>query len=378
MTVPAPPLPDIRTLVAACGMKRFSEAPWTGSNSTHRAETYFLGRYALAAAVEALLRRSGASPIALYVPDYICNEALERIRSLPANLHFYAIRENLTPDWEALEKEVVSNARPGALLVVDYFGFPNDSALAVNFCRRHELSLIRDSAHVLRSSDQMMDADFIVFSAHKLLPVGSCAVLVSTPELHDFLPVRRQQPRVRFDTLLWLAKRVTQKLMIASGVPWHRRWSENGQKSPPRPESEETAADLYSESLLSVEIEQAEAIAERRRQNYSALLGRLRDVPGIHPLIPSLAEGYCPYVLPLCAPDIGAEKLSLALLRRGVPALQWPELPPEVLQAPSGHETARLLFERIVLLPVHQSLRPHHIETIARSVKDAVERLRAA
>jgi hypothetical protein len=375
MTVPAPPLPDVRDLIAACVPRSFSDAPWTHGDATLGVATYRLGRYALAAAVQALIRRGGASRLVLFVPDYICNEALERIRSLPVELRFYAIDLKLAPDWAELERNVAASDRPTALILVDYFGFPNDWASALAFCRRHDIFLIDDAAHVLRPFGQAMHADVTVYSAHKLFPVGSCAVLVSKREVHDYLPPQRPS-RVRLETLRWMAARLTQKFMIFAGLSWHSRWKDDGGRLPPRPASKETAADGYSQSLLEVTVKQTKRVAELRRHNYSTLIEGLRDVPGVRPLFPVLGDADCPYVLPLRAAEIGAEKLSVALLHAGVPALRWPSLPPEVVQEREGHAAAKSLFDQVVLLPVHQSLLPDHIETMKRCVRDAVERLR--
>ena len=128
----------------------------------------------------------------------------------------------------------------------------------------------------------------------------------------------------------------------------------------------------HGQSLLAIESERAPAIGETRRRNYKALADSVKGLPGIALLFPSLPDDCDPYVLPLRV-ESGAERVSRALLRVGVPALQWPELPPEVL-GQSGHEMAKSLFTRALLLPVHQSLRPKQIEMMGRCLKETVER----
>jgi hypothetical protein len=375
MTIPAPPLPEIGSLLSACFPRTFREADWTLNRDTHRAVTYRLGRYALAAAVDAVMLAAGTLRLTLFVPDYICTEALERIRGLPVDVHFYAVDENLTPNWQELEKAIAGSERPAAFLLVHYFGFLNDSASASAFCHRHDIFLIEDAAHLLRPTDQNLAADALVFSAHKLFPVPSCAVLVLNRRLHGYLRPTGRSSFVRFETLRWLAKRLIQKVMVGTGLSWHGRWRDDGGRSDPRPTSEEVGADRYSRSLLSVTIMDADNAAKLRRRNYLDLLAQLPVGRGVRPIFAQLAAHDCPYVLPLCTSKTTAENLSVALIRRGVPALRWPELPPEVLQVPEAHATARSLFDQIVLLPVHQSLRPKDISMMARRVTEVVETL---
>lgn len=374
MTIPAPPLPDFADLLAAW-RGSFSELAWSRGDATRCASTYRLGRYALAAAVEAMRRRAGTSTITLFVPDYLCNEALERVRTLAVSVHFYPIDENLEPRWPAVELAAAATRGVSALLLVHYFGFPNDTARAADFCRRHGMALIEDAAHML-PRDGIGKGDAVVFSPHKLLPVGSCAVLLSSDGLSGHLAAKRRTGTAA-EMLRWLMTRIMQKAMIVAGVSWHRRWREDGGRVVPRPTGEGDAADSYSQSLLNVVIMHAEHVARLRRENYSRLIEGLSDVAGIQPLFSRLTDGDCPYVLPLLAPGIGAEKLSKALLRVGVPALRWPDLPPEVAGSSSGHEAAKSLFHSVVVLPVHQSLQPDQLDTIVRSVREAAGRLRS-
>ena len=370
MTVPAPPLPDFRTLFAACVPARFDESFWTGGDRDRHASTFRFGRYALSAAVEALVDRAGGAPFTLFVPDYICNEALEKIRTLKVRILFYPVDDNLVPRWDELETMTAGLKGKAALILVHYFGFPNDSNRAAALCERRGMSLIDDAAHMLQRPAAFAKGDAVVFSPHKLLPVGNCAVIVS----REPLP-KRSRSFIRLDTLRWIVTRVLQKFMIATGISWHRRWKNLVLQAPPRPAGESQNPDRYGESLLNVAIKDVERIAEQRKANYSRLLKGLQDLPAIRPLFSTPAG--CPYVLPLRVAHGGAHALSAALLQLGVPAFPWPDLPPEVKQASSGHETAKSLFASIVLLPVHQSLRTDHIDTLIRCVRESAARLRS-
>src|SRR5437773_1356385 len=116
----------------------------------------------------------------------MCNEALDRVRALPIDLKFYPINQDLSPSWNALERDVKTSIRPAALVLVHYFGVPNDIKTGIDFCRSQNMFLIEDSAHMLFPTESESDALF--FSPHKLLPVGSCGVAVCDAELYGYLP----------------------------------------------------------------------------------------------------------------------------------------------------------------------------------------------
>jgi hypothetical protein len=56
----------------------------------------------------------------------------------------------------------------------------------------------------------------------------------------------------------------------------------------------------------------------------------------------------------------------------GIPASQWPDLPPEALTAKEQHEVAIQTHEGLLLLPAHQSLAPYQVDVIGRRLQVAL------
>src|SRR5438093_3693029 len=139
--------------------------------------------------------------------------------------------------------------------------------------------LLEDAAH--RLSLTTSEGDAIVFSPRKLLPVGTCGVLVCSEELSAVLPpAGPTNPRV--EILQWLAKRVMQKALVPMRFPWHR-WRGEANGAAKRMMDDHTAAGRYSISLMELTLQRAEEIASQRRANYLALVKALQDVPGVRP-----------------------------------------------------------------------------------------------
>ena len=81
------------------------------------------------------------------VPDYLCNVVWHPLLQLGLQVKTYPVLDNLSPDWVALEK-IQQPRRPAwALLMVHYFGQPQNVDDFRRFCSRHHLKLIDDAAH---------------------------------------------------------------------------------------------------------------------------------------------------------------------------------------------------------------------------------------
>ncbi len=75
------------------------------------------GRTALYAILQDVNKEKGCQKILL--PDYLCNSITKTVQDYGMPYVFYHIQNNLYPDWEALEGELVPNC---AVLLINYFG----------------------------------------------------------------------------------------------------------------------------------------------------------------------------------------------------------------------------------------------------------------
>ena len=113
------------------------------------------------------------------------------------------------------------------------------------------------------------------------------------------------------------------------------------------------------------------SIYMRRRENYLYLLDAFSNFPEAIPLYPALEEETCPYAFPLLLAD--RSSVQERLLRIGVPAHPWPDLPSEVA-GNSDFPMANRYADQVMLLPVHQGLDANHLQRIV----EGYQRVRAA
>jgi len=145
----------------------------------------FLFGFARAALYEGLKIMGIKEGENVLVPSYVCNVVVAPMRRLNIKVKFYEIDSNLVPLWKSLEEIIDSKTR--AMLIVNYFGFPNDLATARDFCDKHGIYLIEDNAHSFLSSDNGKPlgsaGDISLFSFRKIVPIPNGAALVVNNQL---------------------------------------------------------------------------------------------------------------------------------------------------------------------------------------------------
>jgi perosamine synthetase len=111
------------------------------------ARHYARGRYALYEAYRlAGIGESGA----LFAPSYHCSTMLDPALRLKAEIDFYPLNADLSPQLEAISAKLRAQTRPiKALLATHYFGFPHEFAPLAALCELYGVTLIEDCSHTL-------------------------------------------------------------------------------------------------------------------------------------------------------------------------------------------------------------------------------------
>lgn len=373
MTLPAVPLPSIKSLLQAATAPISTGEPWKSNDRKGSVtQVYWRGSFALAAAVEAVRKATEEDQVTVWVPGYFCNEALEPLRDLPVTLRFYPVRADLTPCWSAMEQLRAGQAGAEVFVLVHYFGFPNAILQAKTFCDKNRMVLLEDAAHVLQPGGVIGNGDLTIYSPWKLLAVPSGGILVASQNWATHLVEISADQVGKTDTVRWLAKRLAQKLFVKLHIPWHilkrvRRQDSSPTNTDGMHHRTSGGCSPFDLKLLSVVGQNMEQVTEQRRYNYQQMLGWTEHLVEARPLFAHLPEGVCPYAFPLLV-EQGSADLVAKLQAQGIPASQWPDLPPEVLATPEVHKISIHTFERLLLLPVHQSLTSRQIDEVGQQL----------
>jgi dTDP-4-amino-4,6-dideoxygalactose transaminase len=277
------------------------------------------------------------------------------------------------------------------LCVPHYFGIPQPMGHIAEFCRRHGIPLLEDCAHALfgESDGRPIGSwgEFAIASLAKFLPLSEGGLYRghapqgSTP----LLPRRSVLDEVRSAVdILELAADHHQLGPLGRIV----RWSVGAKRrlrtsrvvaatqrggSPRYPSGFELGnvarGTRFNDLLLA--FFDYEAIARRRRDNYTFLAEAFKGMTGARPLFPDLPPTAVPYVFPLYVDR--ADDVHGYLRSVGVPVLRWNWLwqPMPRLEDDCGIAIAYQTMQ----LPCHQSLTSSDLSQVVAHLRDA---LRAA
>jgi len=372
------PLPEWRVLIKSIGPNSLDAKemakPWLLNDSDI---PYWFSRSAfsmLAIARWYEVCTNGKFP-SIWVPDYLCNEALQLLREAGYPLVFYPITGELIPDWEVCQAKAATS-KPDIFIMVHYFGRSSGGKQARQFCDEHECILVEDAAHVLIPHHEIgLSGEFIFYSPHKLLAVPDGALLIQRSNTKLLLKLSNNQPTEVMAQIMetmprespapwiWLFKRFLQKVLpdflwlkkdmaevnidsCSKGIPFKPRQSQFGRR------------------LLVAQLVYLNEYAHARQKN-DAIIKSFIESTQEKAVFPD--DDYAPYMTGIaCEAKEYAEQRFRLLKGKRAPVMKWPDLAPEVLAHPEKHSTALEMEKPLLFLPVHQSLQISAMKRMGR------------
>jgi perosamine synthetase len=320
------------------------------------------------AALWAALRSLSVGPAdRVLLPSYLCESVVSPVRAVGARPEFYSIGRDLQPDLAELEAAIRADTR--AIVLIHYLGFPGPVRQLQQLCEARGLALIEDCAHALfsRLGDRLLGSygAAAFFSPWKSLPLPDGGLLaMNRPDLRFSHPLAGPSGAT---TLRRLAYRALGTAEAAVG--WSPRSTllrrpglrrglhDRTSGAPVRPR----AGSPVARRLLAGA--HPRHVVARRREHYGRLLDAARQLSWARPVFDDLPEGVCPLGLPLVAED--RDRRRDELLTSGVNVRTYWEHLPDVVPTDRFPDAA-WLRDRILVLPVHQGLRPAQVDWLAR------------
>lgn len=380
------PLPQWRDLFSAAlnsaAPDEVLAAPWCRSGDA----AFWFSRSAWSLVMVARWRQKllGKQDVTFWLPDFFCNASLAPLRETGANLVFYPITDQLTPDLVACN--ALADHHPlDFFLLVHYFGQATPIEPIAAFCEEKGAWLIEDATHVLRPIPGVGEAgDCVLYSPHKHLPISDGAVLVVRPngpaklaEHGQAMGVLSEGTCAILDTpgysnlvaVIWLLKRTLQRLGLRSrqlNTPFR------AEIEPSVPVIPHPRMSAMARRLLTRLQDQLAAVAGLREQNAQDWHHVLSWADPASPVTPQMGVA-TPYLAGFsCTQEAGTETLFKRLQRASLPVTTWPDLPPEVMKSAGAHQAAIELRHNRLYLPVHQTLSKVQILACGKNLLDTV------
>lgn len=360
--------------------------------SDDRIYNFFWARNAIYHGLRALGIKAGEN---ILVPAFHCRSAIEPILACGSQIKFYDVNVDLSPNFADIQAKIDRKSR--GILVIHYFGFPQPIRRYQELCRRHQLFLMEDCAHVLtgRTLDGTWlgeTGDISVFSWRKFLPIrdGGQLIVNNTNakcnisfEKGDFV-FRLKAAKNTIDSLLDSSK-IWRFCSTVLGLPTSmiRNWrllnrvrAKTLKVNSYDSEFELAAVNLQMTALSKRILRHSDisTVVKRRRENYIRLSDAVRTMTGVAPLFPLLSEGICPWVFPLVVHEI--EDLLMILRAKGIPVTSWGGVIHQALPL-DKFPNARFLYENVLFLPIHQNLESEDLRTMVGILRETLnERVR--
>ena len=288
------------------------------------------GRFAIALALEAMgLGRRDK----VLIPAYHSTSMLEPLALTSSAPVFYRIRPDLSVDLEDAAARVDADTR--AMMVVHYFGFPQDMEAIGRFCDGKGLYLLEDCAHSffgsLNGRPLGSFGDYAIASPRKFFPIPDGGCLISNRHDIGAISLRGQSTLAAMKVAFNLVEQSTLygRLWGLSPLIGTALWIKNRIFDPSRrPPTDSSDIDDPSNIIGAdygapgnldprhVKIRMSPAsrliyrrvsksrIVARRRENYRTMLEGFSGVPGCHALIPNLPDHVVPHLFPLWVDDL--------------------------------------------------------------------------
>jgi hypothetical protein len=276
----------------------------------------------------------GLKPKAAWLPSYLCSALIEPFNKLGVAVRYYHAGPKITNSSTDWVRDVASG---DFVLVIHYFGFPNDT-LPTDEVNRRGGVIVEDASQALFVKQQYPGSSCIVYSPRKFFGVPDGGVL-ATSDLNVLDSVPLDPPPTDWCTSAYTMTQMRREFDLLGGenrwFPLFRRVEESFPLGPYR------SSDL-ARMLIEVGTDY-DSMKKARRENYSALLARLREFA----LFPELDDETVPQGFPVCVDASQRDEVLERLYAQGIyPPVHW-RLEGIV---PEGFRDSHLLSRRILTL----------------------------
>lgn len=294
--------------------------------------TYFA--YARTALKFGVLRIGLKKGDVILLPNYICDVFLHPIRNLGLRVFYYPVTDSFEPRWDVLE-QLVGNQRFQAIVMVHFFGQPQEIQRYKKLCDLHKMILIEDNAHGFggRSLGKILGTygDIGISSPRKILNIGSGGVLYVNGIEDTFSAKKLRKKSCSF----YFIRKIIGKYPIIK-KHLYRGFGLLPNFNDINHFKEDEVSDMAADSLSQKYIEfntdsKYLDLNSRVRRVRWRFWSRISRKIGLVPVYSDVNPESCPWAFPVYARTVNErEAFAKLCLNFGVIAFPWPSLPDEL------------------------------------------------
>ena len=286
-------------------------------------------------------------PQSIWMPSFLCDVLLKAVHNI--NVKFYEVDSHLQ-----VSREWLDTVQRGELVIlIDYFGFQFDPALAISIKERGGW-ILEDASQALHSSHVGNYSDFVLFSPRKFLGVPDGGILRCNINV-DFSDTQLKDPPSE-----WWLKSLNSTILrrefdlYGGESSWFSLFQENENNSPIGPYSMSSLSKILLEHSFDYS-----GMIERRIENYKVLNKYLNQFA----LFPNLPANVVPLGYPIHLKN--RDYVRKVLFDNNIyPPIHWPIRD----TVPQNFVGSHHLADMILTLICDQRYAPTHMERTAKIV----------
>ena len=332
-----------------------------------------------------LLGNNKSDKTEVLVPAYNCGSEVEAIIRCGFKPVYYHIDLFCQPCIKDIKKKI--NKRTLAVMVTHFNGFPQPIEEIRNLCLWHDVYVVEDCAHVLKTEIPLgclgTFGDISIFSLRKFIPISRGALLaINTRNLLEEFEIDFLKKGKMTNDLFILLKQCIKNSLISK---WKFK-KKNSKLIELSASSQDLAIevhdfkeDYYDHSISLIlrfllERFNIEEIVITRRRNYAHLNERLYGIKGLRNLFAELMSGVCPWFYLVEVED--PWKLKKYLESKDIKStVFWSWFHKDFNFA--DYPEVKHLKNHVIALPIHQDLSIFEINYIAEQIKKYFDGSRA-
>jgi len=298
--------------------------------------------------------------VEILIPEYICDVVLHPLYELGITPIYYCLNDRLEADWNDIKNKFNSNT--AAVLVVHYFGFPQNISEYINFTSANDILLIEDNAHGFgaKFKNQLLGTfgDIGIASPRKSFPIfnGAYLYLDNNKQIMqiDCLPL--QPLNVVQKQIKEIAKKIIKKSEMLRffflNAPNYNNIEEFSEEEIP-----EWSID---ESSYCYMLKQNIDVSSRIRRELCKVWEKWALSNDLIPVYPSddfpFFEEAAPLIFPAYTPsEEDRNKWFEWGFKVGIDVHSWPTLPKDVINC---NYSAFLYWKKLICFPIHPRMNP--------------------
>jgi len=304
----------------------------------------------------------------ILLPSYLCPSILDSLERCELKYDFFQVNEDLSVDLEDFAQKAGGYE---AVYLINYFGFEHPSVVRDHLKSLQEkgMLVVEDNAQAGFSAHPV--GDFVFNSLRKLVPFDG-GYLDTDLEIAPYLLKYQARPNRRLPLIRDYRQRLHDYLV-------------GGTCSYKKLVGLYSRADRYYESDLVVEGDPGEqarierldwaGIRQRRRENYSYLLGLIAPIREVKPIFPALQPDMMPMGLPVYLEGVSRDAVYEHLGENGIGLfIHWEELRHDART--NSNTLAVSMASRMLTLAIDQRTSRAQLEYLADTLANGIQKVR--